>query len=81
MKMKLERGDPCFVRLKNGKVAQAKYIEPVVHAEKCHRVCVDFHKYSGVLRHHITVGNYPLINDVARFQYPLAEMKKQMGLQ
>lgn len=71
MKMNLEKGDPCFVRLKNGFVVAASYDFHVV--EKWHRVEHDGLKY-------VACENV-VFNIDCRFVYPLSEMKRQMGLQ
>lgn len=71
MKMKLEKGDQCFVRLLSGEVVVAKY---------------ERRFGSGAMKYHwVRVGGESELcgdgNSSPRFQYPVSEMKRQMGLQ
>lgn len=72
MKMRLERGDKCPVRLRCGIVVEAIYDESFT--DKTTKI------------HWIKIGSKFLVagrrkQEDCVFQYPLAEMKRQMGLQ
>lgn len=73
MKMKLEKGDPCFVRLHSGEVVEAVYDERPPTRRKWHWV--------RVARESLLAQEKPQDCEDCRFVYPLSEMKRQMGLQ
>lgn len=61
--MNLNPGDPCRVRLHDGRVVEAEYIEPS-NIEKCHRVYVDGMNDNF---HLLTIKETPMTNGVCRF--------------
>lgn len=78
MKMNLESGDKCFVRLYTGEVVEAKYIRRIASSDKSkpHAVII-----TGTGRTTWATSFYPSNSMVSRFVYPVSEMKKQMRLQ
>lgn len=76
MKMNLEKGDPCFVRLNDGEVVEVRYERLTDQKNKIHEVK---HLARSLYATHLKIFKYS--NYECVFVYPISEMKKQMRLQ